>query len=387
MPTAFQVPATILVGGGAIEEVPALVRQRLRARRALLVTDAFLAANGTAARLSNALEREGVAVRLFADVQPDPTDRNVADGLSALRESGAEAVVALGGGSPIDAAKAIAVLATNAGPLSEYAGYHKIPQPGLPLIAIPTTAGTGSEVTKVAVITDAARDVKMMILDAHLLPAAAVVDYELSLTMPKDLTAHVGLDTLTHGIEAYVSRKANGMTDPMALSCIRLVATHLETAWHEPENRTAREGMALAACQGGMAFANSSVCLVHGMSRPIGALFHLPHGLSNAVLLATITRFSLPGAIQRYATIARRMGFAGVDTSDADAADALAEGLQSLGARLGVRRLGDCAGMDRDRFESLLEKMAADALASGSPQNNPVVPSAEQIVTLYRQAW
>jgi alcohol dehydrogenase class IV len=227
----------------------------------------------------------------------------------------------------------------------------------------------------------------MMMLDVHLVPAVAVVDYELSLSMPPDLTAHVGLDTLTHGIEAYVSRKANPMTDPIALSCIRLVAAHLETAWAEPGNRAAREGMALAACQGGMAFANSSVCLVHGMSRPIGALFHLPHGLSNAVLLAAVTRFSLPGALDRYATVARVMGCAGPDTPDADAADALAEALPALGTRLGLRRLRDCVGMDHARFESLLEKMAGDALASGSPQNNPVVPTAEEIVALYRQAW
>jgi len=387
MPTAFQVPSTILVGGEAIQEVPALVRQSLRARRALLVTDAFLVASGVASRLADALEQDGVSVRVFADVQPDPTDRNVDDGLAALLESGAEAIIALGGGSPIDDAKAIAIRAINPAPLAEYAGYHKIPHPGLPLIAIPTTAGTGSEVTKVAVITDTTRDVKMMLLDAHLLPTVAVVDYELSLTMPPDLTAHVGLDTLTHGIEAYVSRKANGMTDPIALSCIRLVAEHLETAWREPANRTAREAMALAACQGGMAFANSSVCLVHGMSRPIGALFHLPHGLSNAVLLSTITRFSLPGAVARYATVARVMGHAGTDTPDADAADALVEGLESLAARLGVRRLRDCRGMDQDRYESLLEKMAGDALASGSPQNNPIVPTAEVIVALYRQAW
>src|SRR5262249_19547497 len=258
---------------------------------------------------------------------------------------------------------------------------------GLPLVAIPTTAGTGSEVTKVAVITDTARDVKMMMLDAHLLPTVAVVDYELSLTMPPDLTAHVGLDTLTHGIAAYVSRKANGLTDPIALSCIRLVAAHLETAWREPENRAAREAMALAACQGGMAFANSSVCLVHGMSRPIGALFHLPHGLSNAVLLPTVTRFSIPAAVGRYATIARLLGCCSPNTEDASAAESLIGGLETLNTQLELPRLGGCRGMDRAKFDAALPKMASDALASGSPQNNPRVPTAEEIIELYRQAW
>jgi alcohol dehydrogenase class IV len=287
----------------------------------------------------------------------------------------------------MDAAKVISILTTNPEPMRQYAGYHKIPKPGAPLIAIPTTAGTGSEVTKVAVITDTERDVKMMLLSARLLPTAALVDYELSVSMPAPLTAHVGVDTLTHGIEAYISRKANGLTDPIALSCVRLVALNLSTAWSEPGNRTAREAMALAACQGGMAFANSSVCLVHGMSRPIGAVFHLPHGLSNAVLLPTVTRFTLPGATARYATVARTMGCAAEQDSDEAAAHALAEELESLNVRLGIPRLRDCKGMEFSRFESVLEKMAQDALASGSPQNNPVVPAAEQIVELYRQAW
>jgi alcohol dehydrogenase class IV len=386
MPAAFHVPSTIVTGAGASLELPAQLK-RLGARSALLVTDGHFAQNGLAERFVDLLERDGIAVSVFSDVQPDPTDRNVRDGLQAFRESQAEAIVALGGGSPIDAGKAIALLAANPEPLSQYAGYHKVPHTSAPLLAIPTTAGTGSEVTRVAVITDTERDVKMMILDTHLLPKVALVDFELSLSMPPALTAHVGVDTLTHAIEAYVSRKANGMTDPIALSCIRLVAEHLETAYNEPGNRTAREAMALAACQGGMAFSNSSVCLVHGMSRPLGALFHLAHGLSNAVLLPTITRFSLPGAEERYATVARVMAYASAADSDEAAARALAEGLEGLNARLGIPRLRDCKGMEAARFEALLEKMAHDALASGSPQNNPVVPTAEEIVGLYRQVW
>jgi alcohol dehydrogenase class IV len=149
----------------------------------------------------------------------------------------------------------------------------------------------------------------------------------------------------------------------------------------------AREAMALAACQGGMAFSNSSVCLVHGMSRPIGALFHVPHGLSNAVLLPTVTRFSLAGAMARYADIARVMGYATPGDPDEAAAHALADGLETLNTKLNVPRLRDCPGMNSERFEQVLEKMAQDGLASGSPQNNPVVPTAEQIVDLYRLAW
>ena len=382
----FNVPATVITGAGASRELaPQLLR--LGARRILLVTDAFMESSGLAEVFVRAMEGAGIRVALFSGVQPDPSDANVRDGLRVYVGKQCDAIVALGGGSPIDAAKAIAVLATTSEPLSQYQGYHKVQKSGAPLVVIPTTAGTGSEVTKVAVITDTARDVKMMMLDRHFLPTVALVDFELTLSMPPALTAHVGVDTLTHGIEAYVSRKATALTDPLALTCIRLVAQHLETAWREPTNRAAREGMMLAATLGGMAFANSSVALVHGMSRPIGALFHVPHGLSNAVLLPAVTRFSIAGAPERYATVARTMGLAADAESDVTAGEKLVAGLAALNTRLQVPRLSGCRGLERIRFDATKEKMAADALASGSPQNNPVVPTAEQIVALYEESW
>jgi alcohol dehydrogenase class IV len=381
----FNIPATIIVGAGASRELPAQARQ-LGARRALLVTDRFLEQGGTPANFAAMLADAGLETRIFADVQPDPTDLNVADGLRALREHRADLVIAVGGGSPIDAAKAIAIMATNVGPLRAYKGYHQIPQPGLPLIAVPTTAGTGSEATRVAVITDTERAEKMMILDRHLVPAVALIDYELSMSMPPALTAHVGVDTLTHGIEAYVSRKAGPLTDPIARSCIELCARFLVRAFHNGADSDARAGMAIAACQGGMAFANSSVCLVHGMSRPLGAIFHLPHGLSNAVLLPAVTRFSLEGDVGRYAEIARLMGFAGDNESNNIAAVALADGLEALNATLGIPRLRDCKSITAELLAQSTAKMAEDALASGSPQNNPVIPSAAQIEALYQAA-
>lgn len=383
---SFQVPGTILVGAGARHELPAQVQQ-LGAKRVLIVTGPSFAQNGLAAALAEALQQAGIGSHIFADVQPDPTDTTVRAGLHAFQQSAAQAIVAVGGGSPIDAAKAISILTSNPEPLRQYKGYHRIPKAGAPLIAIPTTAGTGSEVSTVAVITDTERDEKMLMLDRHLLPAVALVDYELSMSMPKPLTAWVGVDTLTHALEAYVSRKQNAMTDPLALSCIKLVADNLFTAWSEPDNRAARAAMALAACQGGMAFTNSSVGLVHGMSRPLGAIFHLPHGLANAVLLPAVTRFSLAGALARYATVARVMGYAAAHDSDQAAGERLIAGLEALNVRLEVPRLGQCKGMDAARFEQSLGKMAEDALTSGSPQNNPVVPTAEQIIELYRQAW
>ena len=386
MNTGFNVPSPILVGADASQQLAAEAA-RLGGRRALLVTDATMVASGLAGRGVEALKAVGISTMVFAGVQPDPADQNVHDGLGLLREEACDFVIGLGGGSPMDAAKVMAVAATNDVPIREFAGYHRIARPGLPLLLIPTTAGTGSEVTKAAVITDTERDVKMMMLDAHLLARVALVDFELSLTMSAALTAHVGVDTLTHGIEAYVSRKASGLTDPLATECIRLTASHLFRAFQEPGDRAAREAMMLAACLGGMAFANSSVGLVHGMSRPIGAIFHLAHGLSNALLLPEITRWSLPGSIPRYAHIARLTGAAAGDSQDELAAAALPEYLGQLNARLGIGRLRDFIKADRKVYEEKLPAMAEAALASGSPQNNPIVPSAAEIIELYGRVW
>lgn len=386
MNAQFNVPSTIIAAGGAVQQLAAQAT-RLGSRRALLVTDATMLANGIVQRCVDQLAGANIAASIFSGVQPDPTDVNVLDGLVVLRKNGCDLVIGLGGGSPMDAAKVIAVAATNDAILPEFAGYHRVPKAGLPLILIPTTAGTGSEVSKVAVITDTRRDVKMMMLDLHLLARVALVDYELSLSMPAPLTAHVGVDTLTHGIEAYVSRKASALSDPFAEQCIRLTASNLLTAWAQPNDRPAREGMMLAACFGGMAFSNSSVCLVHGMSRPIGAIFHLAHGLSNALLLPEITNWSLRGAVARYANVSRMIGIATNRTAEKKAAAALPDYLAQLNKRLGIGRLRDFIKADEAEFERKLPAMAEAALASGSPQNNPVVPSAGEIIELYRKVW
>jgi alcohol dehydrogenase class IV len=386
MPFVFNIPPAIVAGGGASKELVAHVR-RLGGTRALIVTDDFMVQSGVVQPFVELLEAGGVAAAVFSGVHPDPSEENVIGGQSALQASGADVIVTIGGGSPIDCAKAVGVLATNGGKVRDYMGYEKIPRASLPLIAIPTTAGTGSEVTRASVITDTARDEKMLLMSVHLVPQVALVDFELTMTMPGPLTAAVGVDTLTHGIEAYVSKKANGVTDPLALSCVSLVARHLRTAFREPGNRAAREAMSLAACQGGMAFANSSVCLVHGMSRPIGALFHVPHGISNAMLLPAVTRFSIAGSVRRYAIIARAMEVAGPGDPDERAAENLIVALEKLNRDLAIPRLREHPKMDEDRFSASLEKMATDALASGSPANNPVVPTPQQIVKLYRDAW
>jgi len=386
MSIIFNVPSTLVIGGGASGELAGQVK-RLGANRVLVVTDKFMMENGIVDRVVQPLTALGISVSVFDGVNPDPTDKNVADGLMLLRGSDAQVVIALGGGSSIDAAKAIAVMATNSGKIDQYAGYHKIPKAGLPLIAIPTTAGTGSEVTKVAVITNVERQEKMLLLDFSLLPRIALVDYLLTMSMPRALTSYVGIDTLIHAIEAYVSRKANPTTDLFALSCIKLVAQNLLKAYESPNDEGAREAMMLAACHGGIAFANSSVCLIHGMSRPLGAVFHLPHGLANGVLLLAATRFSLPACESRYAVISRTMGYASESDSDKSAGLKLLSGLETLNGVLNLPKLRDCPGIDSSHFEASLAKMATDALASGSPANNPVVPQVEEISAIYREAW
>jgi len=382
----FDAPGAIVHGGGARHRLPELVRS-LGGERVLLVTDPGVVALGIVDETLRGLEAAGAHVAVFDQVQADPTDENVAAGVAALAAHRADLVVAVGGGSPIDAAKVIAIRPANPAPLPEFMGLHKIRRPGLPLIAVPTTAGTGSEATKIAIITDTTRHVKMMMLSAPLLPRAAIVDFELTLSMPRGLTAAVGVDTLTHGIEALVSRQSNPLSDPLARQCIDLAARHLRPAWTEPSNRVARENMMIAATLGGLAFSNSSVCLVHGMSRPLGAVFHLPHGLSNAILLPTVTRYSVPFAPERYAEVARACGCATAATPDAAAGTVLVAWLEELNRALELPRLSQCRGVTPELFEASVEKMATDALASGSPANNPRVPTATEIVALYRGAW
>lgn len=386
MSSMFNVPSTIITGGGASNEA-GIQAKKFNAKKVLLVTDTFMVDSGLAGRITDVIKKEKIDVTLFSGVRPDPTDSDVIKGLDVFRKNNCDIIVGLGGGSPMDCAKMISVMTANDPPIRQYAGLHNVPAKGAPVIAIPTTAGTGAEVTKVAVIGDTERDVKMMMLDVSILPNCALVDYELTMSCPPPLTANVGVDTLVHAVEGYVSIKANPMTDPIALSAIKLVSENLLSAFNEPENAEAREGMMTASLQAGMTFANSSVCLVHGMSRPLGAIYHVPHGLSNAVLFPEVTEFSIPGSPLRYAIIARTMGFADNEDSDDTACRSLVDGLKKLNEDLKIPRLGDTVNVDLTSFDKKAEKMAKDGLASGSPNNNPVVPSADQIVELYHRSW
>lgn len=383
--TAAQIglPRRLAVGGGALAESGRLVRD-LGFSRPVVVTDAFLKGQGTAAKLVAALSGAGCEVAVFDGTVPDPTTDSLGPGLTVVQGHRADCVIGLGGGSPLDTAKALAVLAVGGGTMRDYKAPTVTAGPALPVIAIPTTAGSGSEATQFSIITDSATDEKMLCPGPAFLPLAAIVDYELTLSMPARLTADTGVDALTHAIEAYVSRRANPFADGFALTAIGTISAHLRRVYADGADLAAREAMMLAATQAGVAFSNSSVALVHGMSRPIGAHFHVAHGLSNAMLLPAVMRFSVEAAPARYADCGRAYGLTG--GSDDELAQALVAAIEQLCADLAVPTPRQY-GIDRARWDQLAPLMAEQALASGSPGNNPRVPDAAQIVALYDEVY
>ncbi|KOV69531.1 alcohol dehydrogenase [Streptomyces sp. AS58] len=385
MVAGLSLPRIMRVGRGAAGELGDVVAG-LGLSRPLLVTDAFLVGTGAADRLTAALEGAGLHPRLFADTVPDPTTDSLASGLRVLREHEADSVIGLGGGSPMDTAKALALLGVQGGRMRDYKAPRVNVGPALPVVAVPTTAGSGSEATQFTVITDSATDEKMLCAGPAFLPLAAVVDVELTLSMPYRLTADTGIDALTHAVEAYVSRKANPFSDGLALTAIATVGRHLRRACADGADTEARAAMMLAATQAGIAFSNSSVALVHGMSRPIGAHFHVAHGLSNAMLFPAVTDFSVPAAPSRYADCARALGAASAADGDATAAAKFVDALTVLCHDLAVPT-PRAHGIDRDAWARLTPLMAEQALASGSPANNPVVPTADRIQELYARIY
>lgn len=381
----FRVPPVLVAGKSASELAGEEVR-KLGKNRVFLVTDEALVRLGVVEGAKKSLEKANLPYEIFDRVKTEPTDEYVATGLKLCQESRCDVVVAVGGGSPIDTAKAIAIMAKNPGTIGDYMGIGKVPNPGLPLVATPTTAGTGSEVTQFTVITDTKKDVKMLIGSPFIVPSVALVDPLLTRSMPPSLTAATGIDALTHAIEAYVSVKAQPMSDAMALGAIELLATNLRKAWADGKDIEARSKVMMGALMAGIAFSNSSVALVHGMSRPIGAYFHVAHGISNAALLGNVMEFSLEGNPSRYARIASCLGEDVSGLLDLEAAEKGALVVKKLITDLNIPRLRDL-GIDKESLTELAPRMAKDAIASGSPGNNPRQPTEEEIIELYNLAY
>ncbi|ABF52031.1 iron-containing alcohol dehydrogenase [Sphingopyxis alaskensis] len=382
---SIALPRILRIGGGASKQLGEVL-ETLGLSRPLIVTDPWLLNSGRVDELAGGLASAGIAARVFADTVPDPTIASINVGVAFLQEGDHDCVVGFGGGSPLDSAKAIALLGHHGGAMADYKAPHVQDTPGLPVIAIPTTAGTGSEATRFTIITDDATDEKMLCPGLAYLPVAALVDYELTFTKPRRLTADTGIDSLTHAIEAYVSRRANPFSDGMAMLAMRAIAPNLRRVCADPMDAAAREAMMLGATQAGIAFSNSSVALVHGMSRPIGAHFHVPHGLSNAMLLPAVTAWSAPAALPRYADCARAMGVADDAEGDQAAVARLIDELAALNRELEVP--GPAAwGIDAARWDALIPTMCAQAAASGSPANNPRIPDADEMAMLYAKIW
>ncbi|MEL3974317.1 iron-containing alcohol dehydrogenase [Rossellomorea oryzaecorticis] len=381
----FRVPQSIFYGRKAFVNVGREAAER--GGKVLIVSDKIMDELGYVSECRQYLQEQGVKSAVYLGVDSEPTDRYVSESLEVLEKEGCDLVVSLGGGSCIDTAKAIAVLASNGGFIGEYMGSRRIADKApLPHIAIPTTAGTGSEATDVTVITNTENDVKMMIKQPAFMPDVAIVDPLLTISSPKSVTAATGVDALSHAVEAYLSRKSHPMTDTVALSAIQLIADNLMAAFRDGENLDAREAMSLAAMQAGMAFSNASVCLVHGMSRPIGAIFHVPHGYSNAMLLPAVLEFSKEHCIERLADVGRIFEKENSHLSNEECAEIAVNSVKKLCMQLNIPNLKGW-GVDEEAFRKAVGKMTEDAFISGSPANNPRVPEREELEALYRTCF
>ncbi len=369
-------------GPGARKQLPAEM-ERLGARKALVVTDKDLLKFGVADKVLDVLREAGIPFDVFSDLKPNPTVTNVKAGVQAFAASGADILVAIGGGSSMDVAKAIGIITNN----PEFAdvvsleGVANTKKKSVPIIALPTTAGTAAEVTINYVITDEANQKKMVCVDPNDIPAVALVDAELMYTLPKSLTAATGMDALTHAIEGLITKGAWEMSDMFEIKAIEMINRHLETAVNEPTNEEARNGMAVAQYIAGMAFSNVGLGLVHGMAHPLGAIFDIPHGVANALLLPTVMAFNAPAALDKYADIAKAMNVYRPGMSQEEAADAAVRAVKELAVRVGIPQHLSELGIQ----ESDLERLSQAALADVCTPGNPREVTQELIYELYKQ--
>ncbi|MBP1931075.1 iron-containing alcohol dehydrogenase [Ammoniphilus resinae] len=379
------VPNQILYGDGSFQELGK--QASLLGKKVLLISDPIMDKIGNVAQTEALLQKEGISYAKYLGVDTEPTDLHVEEALTLCQKEACDVIVAVGGGSCIDTGKAVAVMMTNEGKLNDYVGNKKLfTEKPLPLIAVPTTAGTGSEATKVTVITDTITEVKMMISQPELLPRVAIVDPLLTISCPPSVTAATGVDALCHAIEAYISRRSQPVTDTLALKSIELIMGNLRFAYNQPDDLDARGHMSLASMLAGAAFSNASVTLVHGMSRPVGALFHVPHGVSNAMLLPAVLEYTKESAVEKLAEIGSLIKPEWKKLSNQELADIVILEVKNLCQDLHIPNMKTW-GIDKENFLQVINKMAADALASGSPGNNPRIPSQEEIVQLYQVCY
>ncbi|ELY3468675.1 L-threonine dehydrogenase [Cronobacter universalis] len=379
--SVFYIPAINMIGMNSLDEALKTACE-YGYRNALIVTDGMLSALGMAGQLKEMLAQKGIHSVVFDGTHPNPTTENVEAGLSMLRAHRCDCVISLGGGSPHDCAKGIALVAANGGDIRDYEGVDRSRKPQLPMIAINTTAGTASEMTRFCIITDQERHVKMAIVDKHVTPVMSVNDPALMMGMPKSLTAATGMDALTHAIEAYVSTAATPVTDACALKAIAMIAQTLPQAVEEGDNVAAREAMAWAQFMAGMAFNNASLGYVHAMAHQLGGFYDLPHGVCNAILLPHVQRFNSAVAAHRLRDCAQAMGVDVSGMSDAEGANACIAAICAL-----ARRIHIPAGLRELRVrEDDISELAENALKDACGFTNPVQASHAEIMAIYRAA-
>ncbi|SMC49066.1 iron-containing alcohol dehydrogenase [Sporomusa malonica] len=378
----YFIPTVSLMGVGAHKQIPAQVKT-LGGTSVFLVTDAYLGRpGGMADDIKAMLEADGIKVAVFAGAEPNPTDKNVHDGLTEYQESGCDTILTLGGGSAHDCGKGIGLLATNGGNIRDFEGLDKSKKPMPPFIAVNTTAGTASEMTRFAVITNTSNHVKMAIADWHTTPNVAINDPLLMVGMPPALTAATGMDALTHAVEAYVSIAATPVTDSAALMAIKLIATNLRNAVANGQNMEARDKMAYAEYLAGMAFNNAGLGYVHAMAHQLGGLYNLPHGVCNAILLPHVEIFNIIACPERFVDIAVAMGENIQGLSVRDAADKAIAAIKKLSADIGIP-----SGLTQLKVnEKDFEVMAGNAMKDICSLFNPRTATLDDIIGIYKAA-
>ncbi|MGA9874150.1 MAG: iron-containing alcohol dehydrogenase [Rhodococcus sp. (in: high G+C Gram-positive bacteria)] len=371
----------IVFGQDSLGEV-AHAALRLGARRPMVITDAGLIETGWVAQLLLLLEAQGLVPTTWSGLTPNPKDVEVAQGHTAYQESGCDVLVAIGGGSVMDAAKAIAVLAGNGGSILDYEGVDRATRPIPPLVMVPTTSGTGADVSQFCIVTDTARSTKITILGRSLVPDITVIDPRLLTTMPEWLNAATGLDALTHGIEAFVSLGHNQLTDHHALRAVTMVTSHLARTMDAPSDMSARTSMAQASLEAGLAFTNAILGATHAMSHQVGGLLDLPHGVINGVLLPHVIRFNAAADPLPYVAIATSLGLDEARGFAEDAAMAVAERVELLARQVGVPKgLGDIGVSEED-----IDILATNALRDACMSTNPRQATHREMADLFRTA-
>ena len=369
-------------GPGAREVLPQEIA-RLGFKKAFVATDKDLIKFGVADKVLKVLEGAGIPYEVFSDIKPNPTVANVKAGVAAFAASGADFILAIGGGSSMDTAKAVGIITNNPefSDVVSLEGVADTKKKSVPIIALPTTAGTAAEVTINYVITDEVNEKKMVCVDPNDIPVMAIVDAELMYTLPKSLTAATGLDALTHAIEGLITKGAWEISDMFELKAIEMIARHLETAVNEPQNAEARNGMAVAQYIAGMAFSNVGLGVVHGMAHPLGAIFDVPHGVANALLLPTVMEFNMPAALDKYVQIAKAMDVYSAGMSREEAAQAAVDAVKALSVRVGIPQHLTDLGIQASDLDRLATAAAADVCTPGNPRE----VNKEIILDLYKK--